>query len=157
MSPEAMLTDSVEELEEGVREVFPRQSPEATVSTMGSGPRRTLSEFAGDVWKEQLAWYDEDRPLPFQFLRQQRLERKSFYWTSTVETVLLLLLLMAINRLVRPEDPGYLTLSLHPFWLIVLAVSPRYYFKESMVSVVVTVMVYAFYLLSNGVPLLGAR
>ena len=101
---------------------------------MNDSSIRNLSEMAAEAFREQLAWYDDDRLLPFRVLRRTRLEQSGFYWRSLLETLLLLAVILTVNRLFHAADAGYLSLALHPFWLVILLVGSRHYFRESAIS-----------------------
>jgi polysaccharide biosynthesis protein PelD len=78
-----------------------------------------------------------------------RLDRKpgwGFHWTSLAETVLFLAAVLAFNFLVTPQDPGYLSVEPHPFWAIILLISIRYFFKESIISALVVAGVYLYFI-----------
>ena len=132
-SPEAIISGVAPDVEEPAS-IGPDQAPEAAVSTMNDGSIRNLSEMASEALREQLAWYDDDRLLPFRVLRRTRLEHSGFYWSSLLETLSLLGLILLVSWIVRPEEVGYLSLAIHPFWLVIILVSGRYYFKESAIS-----------------------
>ena len=140
-SPEAIISGVTADPETPAS-IAPGEVPEAAISTMSDSSIRNLSEMAAEAFREQLAWYDDDRLLPFRVLRRARLEQSGFYWSSLLETVLLLAAILLIGWLFHPEDVGYVSLAFHPFWLVILLVAGRYYFKESAISGAVTAAVY---------------
>ena len=73
-------------------------------------------------------------------------ERRRFRWSSVVETLLFLAALLFLNHLVHPEYRGYLSVHPHPFWAIILFISIRYVFKESMLCALITASVYSFFI-----------
>jgi len=71
--------------------------------------------------------------------------RGGFRWSSVVETAIFLAIILVFNYLVHPEDPGYLSVQPHPFWVVVLLISIRYVFKESILCALIPAGAYGLY------------
>lgn len=71
--------------------------------------------------------------------------RRAIRWTSLVETVLFIAAVLLANHFLHPEDPGYLSIALHPFWPIVILIALRYGFRESLAAAAVAAAVYIYF------------
>ena len=72
---------------------------------------------------------------------------RGFRWSSVLETLVFLALVLLFNYVIHPEDPGYLSVRLHPFWVVVLLISIRYVFRESILCALLVAGVYVFHVL----------
>lgn len=70
-----------------------------------------------------------------------------FRWSSVLETLLFMAVVLLFNYVIHPEDPGYLSVRPHPFWVIVLLISIRYVFRESILCALLAAGVYVFHIL----------
>ena len=68
---------------------------------------------------------------------------RGFSWSAVVETVVILTVLLAINRLLLPDQYGFLSVTPHPFWAVVVFVSIRFGLGESLLSSLITAAVYS--------------
>ena len=68
-----------------------------------------------------------------------------FRWSSVIETLLFAGAILIFNYLLHPQDPGYLSVQPHPFWGVVLLISIRYVFKESILSALIVAAIYSAY------------
>jgi polysaccharide biosynthesis protein PelD len=72
-------------------------------------------------------------------------------WTCLPETLLFLGVILAVNALLHPQDPGYLSVQPHPFWIVVVLISIRYAFEQSIVCASIVAAAYScFVLLADG-------
>jgi len=71
---------------------------------------------------------------------------RGYRWTSLVETVLFIAVALVVGHLVLPDDPGYLSFDLHPFWTIVILASLRYGFREAVACAAVAALVHTWYI-----------
>ena len=122
-------------------------SPEILVSAIGE-TRAGGSRFEAivETWKARRAWNDGSVGLfSSDLLRPHQVERKGFRWSSVIETLILAAAILIVSRTLHPEDFGYLSVYPHPFWVIIILISIRYVFKESMVCALIAAAVYSFF------------
>jgi polysaccharide biosynthesis protein PelD len=75
---------------------------------------------------------------------------RGFRWSSIVETLLFTTAILIINHLLHPQDPGYLSVQPHPFWIVVLLISIRYVFRESLLCAVIVAVAYISFVVFPG-------
>jgi polysaccharide biosynthesis protein PelD len=73
--------------------------------------------------------------------------KKLFSWGGIFETALFLIILLAVNRFYAPEDPGFRSLSPHPFWAIIILVSVRFGLMESLLCALLAAATYSIFVL----------
>ncbi len=71
----------------------------------------------------------------------------SFRWISLAETVVGLAIALSLSYLLRPDDPGFMTVQPHPFWIIVLLISIRYPLVESFTCTAIIASTHILFLL----------
>ena len=66
-------------------------------------------------------------------------------WISVMETLVFIAVVLGCNFAFYPQDRGLIGLYPHPFWAIVLLISVRYGFKESVLSAACAAAAYSFF------------
>jgi len=79
------------------------------------------------------------------FLRMDSEPDRGFRWSSLIETLLFLGGVLLYNLLSGSQDPGYRSVHPHPFWVVILLISVRYVFKESMLSAALAALSYSYF------------
>lgn len=72
---------------------------------------------------------------------------KTPVWAPVLECLALVAAGVALNILVFPDDPGFLSIHPHPSLFVVIIIGLRYGFRASLISVAITTLGYAFVLL----------
>ena len=81
------------------------------------------------------------------FFHINREQGSGFRWSSLIETLLFLGGTLVFNALFHPQDPGYRSVHPHPFWIVVLLISIRYVFKESILSATIAAAAYSYFVI----------
>ena len=68
-------------------------------------------------------------------------------WSSTVETIVFLAAVLVVNYLLHPDDRAYLAIDPHPFWAIIILISIRYSFRESILAAVIAAGTFSYFVL----------
>jgi len=71
--------------------------------------------------------------------------RSAFRYSSVVETLAVLAVLIAANRIFGFAAWGYLDIQPHPFWAIVVLIAIRYPFREGLVCASLPALAYALF------------
>ena len=73
--------------------------------------------------------------------------RVGLRWSSTIETVIFLAAVLIVNHLLHADDRAYLGTEPHPFWAIIILISIRYPFRESILAAVIAACTYSYFVL----------
>lgn len=68
--------------------------------------------------------------------------REGFRWGAIAETIAFLIAARAINHYLFPDDPGFMSVQPHPFWLIAVLIPLRYRLAESLISAILAAALY---------------
>ena len=160
LPPEAVLAIDLA-AGEGEGEKIGDDEPTADFPSDGERSTSPLREMALDASHEKRE-DEESRPERAEEEEEERekpkfstrvLDRgldRGFRWSSIVETLLFTAVILVVNHLIHPQDPGYLSIQPHPFWIVVLLISIRYVFRESLLCALIVAVAYISFVVFPG-------